>query len=79
MIKIKPDSKQEITLITNQAYAVRFDISEIPTSGSKAVGVKSANLKDNDYIVNYVLPILNMLAWFILGLLLNVGHLAAKT
>ena len=53
--KVKPDSKQEITLITNQAYAVRFDISEIPTSGSKAVGVKSVNLKDNDYIVNYVL------------------------
>ncbi len=53
--QVKPDSKQEITLITNQAYAVRFDISEIPTSGSKAVGVKSVNLKDNDYIVNYVL------------------------
>ena len=53
--QVKPDSKQEITLITNQAYAVRFDISEIPTSGSKAVGVKSVNPKDNDYIVNYVL------------------------
>ena len=53
--QVKPDSKQEITLITNQAYAVRFDISEVPTSGSKAVGVKSVNLKDNDYIVNYVL------------------------
>jgi topoisomerase-4 subunit A len=52
--QVQPDSKQEITLITNQAYAVRFDISEIPTSGSKAVGVKSVNLKD-DYIVNYVL------------------------
>lgn len=53
--QVQPDSKQEITLITNQAYAVRFDISEIPTSGSKAVGVKSVNLKDDDYIVNYVL------------------------
>ncbi|UNL44239.1 DNA topoisomerase IV subunit A, partial [Lactobacillus gasseri] len=30
--QVKPDSKQEITLITNQAYAVRFDISEVPTS-----------------------------------------------
>lgn len=53
--QVQPDSKEEITLITNQAYAVRFDISEIPTSGSKAVGVKSVNLKDDDYIVNYVL------------------------
>ncbi|WP_302051378.1 DNA gyrase C-terminal beta-propeller domain-containing protein, partial [Lactobacillus helveticus] len=37
------------------AYAVRYNISEIPTSGSKAVGVKSVNLKDDDYIVGYVL------------------------
>ncbi|WP_297820053.1 DNA topoisomerase IV subunit A [uncultured Lactobacillus sp.] len=53
--KIKADSNFEITLITNQAYAVRFDVSEVPTSGAKAVGVKSVNLKDDDYVVNYVL------------------------
>lgn len=52
---VKPDAKKEITLFTHRAYAIRYDISEIPTSGSKAVGVKSANLKENDYIVNYVL------------------------
>ena len=52
---VKPDAKKEITLFTHRAYAIRYDISEIPTSGSKAVGVKSANLKDDDYIVNYVL------------------------
>ena len=52
---VKPDAKKEITLFTHQAYAIRYDISEIPTSGSKAVGVKSANLKEDDYIVNYVL------------------------
>lgn len=52
---VKPDAKKEITLFTYRAYAIRYDISEIPTSGSKAVGVKSANLKEDDYIVNYVL------------------------
>lgn len=53
--QIKADSKQEITLITNQAYAIRYDINEIPTSGARAAGVKSVNLKDDDYIVDYVL------------------------
>lgn len=52
---VAQDSSQEITLITNQAYAVRFDISEIPTSGAKAAGVKSVNLKTDDFIVDYVL------------------------
>lgn len=52
---VKPDSKQEITLITNQAYAVRYDISEIPESGGKAIGVKSVNLKKDDFVVGYVL------------------------
>ena len=52
---VKPDAKKEITLFTHRAYAIRYDLSEIPTSGSKAVGVKSANLKEDDYIVNYVL------------------------
>lgn len=52
---INPNDKKEITLFTHRAYAIRYDISEIPTSGSKAVGVKSANLKDDDYIVGSVL------------------------
>ena len=52
---VKPDDQKEITLFTHRAYAIRYDISEIPTSGAKAVGVKSANLKKDDYIVNYVL------------------------
>ncbi|CCI85553.1 DNA topoisomerase (ATP-hydrolyzing) ParC [Lactobacillus pasteurii DSM 23907 = CRBIP 24.76] len=53
--KIKRDTKQEIVLFTHKAYAVRYNIDEIPESGAKAVGVKSVNLKDDDFIVNYVL------------------------
>lgn len=51
---IKPNSK-EITLFTHRAYAVRYDVSEVPESGNKAVGVKSVNLKDDDYVVDYAL------------------------
>lgn len=52
---VDPESVKEITLFTHRAYAIRYDLSEVPTSGAKAVGVKSANLKDDDYIVGYVL------------------------
>lgn len=52
---VKPDSKDEIILFTHRAYAVRYDISEVPESGAKAAGVKSVNLKDDDYVVGYVL------------------------
>ncbi len=52
---LSPDSNKEITLVTNMAYAVKYDVSEIPESGAKAVGVKSVNLKDDDYVVGYVL------------------------
>ncbi|WEV42815.1 DNA topoisomerase IV subunit A [Lactobacillus sp. ESL0684] len=52
---IRPDTNDEIVLFTHDAYAVRYDICEIPTSGAKAVGVKSVNLKDDDYVISYVL------------------------
>lgn len=51
---LDPEKDYDITLITNQAYAVRYKTSEIPTSGARAVGVKSVNLKDNDFVVGYV-------------------------
>lgn len=45
----------EITLFTHRAYAVKYDVSEISEFGGKALGVKSVNLKDDDYVVGYVL------------------------
>ena len=51
---LDPEKDYDITLITNQAYAVRYKTSEIPTSGARAVGVKSVNLKDDDFVVGYV-------------------------
>lgn len=52
---IPTHSKREIILFTHRAYAVRYAVSEIPESGGKAVGVKSVNLKPDDYVVSYVL------------------------
>ncbi|MDF7668355.1 DNA topoisomerase IV subunit A [Lactobacillus sp. ESL0703] len=52
---VQPDTKAEIILFTRDAYAVRYDVSEVPTSGAKAIGVKSVNLKDDDFIVSYIL------------------------
>lgn len=49
------EQNYDITMITNQAYAVRYKTDEVPTSGARAVGVKSVNLKDNDYVVGYIL------------------------
>lgn len=51
---LDPEKDYDITLITNQAYAVRYKTSEIPTSGARAVGVKSVNLKDDDFVVGYI-------------------------
>ncbi|MBP2058005.1 topoisomerase-4 subunit A [Lactobacillus colini] len=55
---LNPEKDYDITLITNKAYAVRYKTSEIPTSSGRAVGVKSVNLKDEDFVVGYgvVLP-----------------------
>lgn len=53
--EIKPDSKAEIILFTHKAYAIRYALTEVPESGAKSFGVKSVNLKDNDFVVSYVL------------------------
>lgn len=46
---------QDVFLVTRQAYGLRFSLDQVPVSGPKAAGVKSMNLKDDDYIVNGVL------------------------
>ena len=46
---------QDVFLVTHQAYGLRFSLDQVPVSGPKAAGVKSMNLKDEDYIVNGLL------------------------
>lgn len=52
---LEPENSYEVMMITNKAYAVRYDVSEIAVSGAKAAGVKSVNLKKDDFVVGYVL------------------------
>ncbi|EOT44260.1 DNA topoisomerase IV subunit A [Enterococcus columbae] len=46
---------QDVFVVTNQAYALRFNLEQVPISGPKASGVKSINLKNDDYVVNGLL------------------------
>lgn len=48
---VKTSEKREITLFTNQAFALKYDIDEVPQVGARAAGVKSINLKEDDYVV----------------------------
>ena len=43
---------EDIVLITNQAYALRFPITEITVTGIRTAGVKGINLKDDDHLVS---------------------------
>ncbi|WP_367341674.1 DNA topoisomerase IV subunit A [Limosilactobacillus sp.] len=48
----EPDSsaKQSILLTSRQAYALRFDVAEVPTTGVRTGGVRGINLKDDDHL-----------------------------
>ena len=53
--QLKSGSDNEILLVTNSAYALRFDVNEVPLVGPRAAGVKSINLKnDDDYVVSAI-------------------------
>lgn len=49
------EKKMDIFLVTNQAFGLRFPLTEVPVTGAKAAGVKSMNLKTADYVVNGLL------------------------
>ncbi|MFR0601045.1 DNA topoisomerase IV subunit A [Lactobacillus equicursoris] len=48
---VKASEEREVVLLTNQAFGLRYDLSEVPMIGARAAGVKSINLKDDDYVV----------------------------
>lgn len=51
VITVSPVVLDDIMLITEKGYALRFNIEEVPVIGAKAAGVKSVNLKDDDVVV----------------------------
>jgi len=43
---------EDVILFTNQAYALRFSLTEITITGVRTAGVKGINLKDDDKLVS---------------------------
>ncbi|MBO3838631.1 DNA topoisomerase IV subunit A [Streptococcus suis] len=50
VITVSPVVLDDIMLITERGYALRFNIEEVPIIGAKAAGVKAVNLKDGDVV-----------------------------
>ena len=43
---------EDIILFTNQAYALRFPLTELSVTGIRTAGVRGINLKDDDQLVS---------------------------
>lgn len=43
---------KDVFLITRRGFGLRYPLAEVPIVGAKAGGVKSINLKKDDYVVN---------------------------
>lgn len=52
VIAILPIALDNVMLLTQNGYALRFNIEEVPVVGPKAAGVKAINLKDDDVVVS---------------------------
>ncbi|WP_294601617.1 DNA topoisomerase IV subunit A [uncultured Lactobacillus sp.] len=70
---VKNNSNDEIILFTHNAYAIRYNLAEIPESGAKSFGVKSVNLKSSDYVISYILINPNYLNLVHVGIITQRG------
>ncbi|HFI2692353.1 TPA: DNA topoisomerase IV subunit A [Streptococcus suis] len=50
VVTVSPVVLDDIMLMTEKGYALRFNIEEVPIIGAKAAGVKAVNLKDEDVV-----------------------------
>ena len=48
IVAVAPIKLDDVLLISQNGYALRFNIEEVPVVGAKAAGVKAMNLKAND-------------------------------
>ena len=58
IVTVTPIQLDDIMIITQKGYALRFNVDEVPVVGAKAAGVKAINLKDDDtvqavFVANY--------------------------
>ena len=51
VVSVDFDRNADVMLVTYNGYALRFPSQDVPVVGAKATGVKSINLKDDDFVV----------------------------
>lgn len=49
---IEENSHKDVLLVTNMAFGLYYDLDEVPVVGARAAGVKSINLKADDFVVD---------------------------
>ena len=49
---IEKNSHKDVLLVTNMAFGLYYDLDEVPVVGARAAGVKSINLKADDFVVD---------------------------
>ena len=50
IVAVGPIKLDDVVLISQNGYALRFNIEEVPVVGAKAAGVKAMNLKEDDVL-----------------------------
>lgn len=50
IVAVTPIKLDDVLLISQNGYALRFNIEEVPVVGAKAAGVKAMNLKEDDVL-----------------------------
>lgn len=50
IVAVAPILLDDVMMVTQNGYALRFNIDEVPIVGAKAAGVKAINLKDGDLL-----------------------------
>ena len=50
IVAVAPIKLDDVLLISQNGYALRFNIEEVPVVGAKAAGVKAMNLKEDDIL-----------------------------
>ncbi|MFZ2718026.1 MAG: DNA topoisomerase IV subunit A [Lactococcus chungangensis] len=51
VVSVAFDKNTDMMLVTYNGYALKFPSQDVPVVGAKAAGVKSINLKDDDFVV----------------------------
>lgn len=49
---VDENDELDVFLVSHRGFGLRYALSEVPVVGPKASGVKSINLKDEDFVVN---------------------------